>query len=311
MAHDTVTVEKYYITGTVAEIVNTTYGNMYIEDAEGNRLYIYGTWSADGSLRFDAMESQPVVGDVIKVCSVVGNYNGAQLKNAWIISVNASDDDEFEPKLSIADALAKGEAMAHDTVTDEKYYITGTVADISNTQYGNMNIVDADGNKIYVYGTWSADGSLRFDAMDSQPKVGDVITVYTVVGNYNGAQLKNAWIVSVTSSEGGNTETEGGELSIADAIAKGESMDHNTTTSEKYYITGTVADISNTQYGNMNIVDADGNKIYVYGTWSADGSLRFDAMESQPKVGDVVKLYTVVGNFNGPQLKNAWIIEIE
>ena len=284
MDHNTVTVEKYYITGTVTEIVNTTYGNLYIEDDQGNRLYVYGTWSADGSQRFDAMETQPVVGDVIKVLSVVGNYNGAQLKNAWIISMNASDEDEYEPKLSISDALAMGEAMEHNTVTDEKYYITGTVTEIKNTTYGNLYIEDAQGNRLYVYGTWNADGSQRFDAMESQPEVGDVITVYSVVGNYNGAQLKNAWIIDANASEGGNGEggdnndapTEG--VSTIATILAGENGDY-VAEGTVVGVTGRSALISDGTGMILVYVGSDpgcsvGDKVTVSGTTSVYGGAK-------------------------------------
>ncbi len=110
--------------------------------------------------------------------------------------------------VSIADAYAIGSSYAHNTTTTDKYYVTGKIKDVSNTEYGNMTIEDTNGNSIYVYGTWSADGKTRYDAMANKPVAGDTVTLYTVIGNYNGAQLKNAWITSVTSgSAGGGTTT--------------------------------------------------------------------------------------------------------
>ena len=102
---------------------------------------------------------------------------------------------EINGKISIADALAMGNAMEHNTTTVDKYYVTGTITDILNTTYGNMHIADDQGNTIYIYGLYDSTGSLRFNALDTQPAVGDTITVYTVVGNYNGPQLKNAWLI--------------------------------------------------------------------------------------------------------------------
>ena len=43
-------VTAYLVAGIITEVYNTTYGNLYIEDAEGNTLYIYGLYSADGSI---------------------------------------------------------------------------------------------------------------------------------------------------------------------------------------------------------------------------------------------------------------------
>ena len=122
-------------------------------------------------------------------------------------SVGPADPTELT---SIKDAVAKGLAMEHNTFTVEKYLVKGTVTEIANTQYGNLYIEDAEGNKIYVYGLYNNDGSVRFDAMTTQPKVGDVITVMSVIGQYNdAAQLKNAWLMNI----------EVPELSDADKVA--------------------------------------------------------------------------------------------
>ena len=83
--HNTYTDEKFLVAGKVVEIANTTYGNLYIEDAEGNKLYIYGLYDQTNA-RFDKMANQPAVGDTITVLSVAGQYNGtAQLKNATLV----------------------------------------------------------------------------------------------------------------------------------------------------------------------------------------------------------------------------------
>ena len=46
--------------------------------------------------------------------------------------------------------------------------------------------------------------------MANKPAVGDTITVYGVVGMYNAAQLKNAWITNIVAGEGG--EDDGGDV---------------------------------------------------------------------------------------------------
>ena len=109
--------------------------------------------------------------------------------------------------VSIKDALDLGVQMP--SYTDDKYYVTGIVDEIANTTYGNLYIKDADGNRLYVYGTYDATGANRFDAMENQPQVGDTITVYGVIGQYNGtAQMKNAWITAINGENiGGGTDT--------------------------------------------------------------------------------------------------------
>lgn len=104
--------------------------------------------------------------------------------------------------LTIEQALAIAKMQAHDTYTTQKYYITGTIKNVYNTQYGNMYIVDEEGNELCVYGLYSADGKTRYDAMSYKPVAGDEVTVYTVLGMYNTtAQGKSAWLDDVVAHE--------------------------------------------------------------------------------------------------------------
>ena len=200
--HNTYTDGKYLIAGIVTEVYNDTYGNMYIKDELGNVLTVYGTYSADGSVRYDAMESKPVAGDYVVLLGVLGQYNGtAQTKNAWIVSWTTPTD--------IPTANATG--TANPNYTADKYLVTGTVTEVANTQYGNLYIEDAQGNKLYIYGLYDQLGN-RYDAMTKAPAVGDTITVLTVLGAYNGApQAKNATLVAHTVAEGGEGGEDGGE----------------------------------------------------------------------------------------------------
>ena len=59
------TTNKMKVTGVITEVYNTTYGNMKITDGAGNILTIYGTYSADGSTRYDGMATKPVAGDTV------------------------------------------------------------------------------------------------------------------------------------------------------------------------------------------------------------------------------------------------------
>ncbi len=117
--------------------------------------------------------------------------------------------------------------------------------------------------------------------------------------------------VEEPKEEGGETAKDpaaDSELSIKDAIALGASKEHNVYTEGKYYVTGTITEISNETYGNMKIADKDGNVLTIYGTFDADGTNRFDKMETKPAVGDTVTIYGIIGQYNGtPQLKNGWI----
>ena len=117
--------EKYKVTGKIKNVYNTTYGNMYIEDENGNELTVYGTYSADGSTRYDAMSYKPVVGDTVIVYGVLGTYNSTpQMKDAWIIDVQIHECDWLQATCtapqtcSICNAV-KGDTLPHrDDDTD-------------------------------------------------------------------------------------------------------------------------------------------------------------------------------------------------
>ncbi len=68
-----VSTEYYCVMGKVVSIDNRTYGNMTIEDEEGNRLYIYGVNGPDGT-RYDALEHPPQVGDTVVLYGQMKNY---------------------------------------------------------------------------------------------------------------------------------------------------------------------------------------------------------------------------------------------
>ena len=103
--------------------------------------------------------------------------------------------------LTIPQALAIAK-LAGTSYTTQKYYITGTIKNVYNTQYGNMYIVDEDGNELCIYGLYTWDKAVRYDAMSYKPVAGDEVTVYTVLGMYNTTcQGKDAWLDEVVAHE--------------------------------------------------------------------------------------------------------------
>ncbi len=313
--HNIYTENKYYITGTITEVYSDIYGNMYVTDGNGNTLTIYGTWNADGTVRYDALETKPVAGDTIILYGIIGQYsNKPQMKNGWIV-----DELPAEPELPAGDtltipaAIELGLAQGANTYTADKYYVTGEIVAVSNSTYGNMYIVDAEGNQLLLYGSYSADGEVRYDELEYKPVAGDTVTVYGVVGTYNGneAQMKNVWITDVVKGEGvENTDPAADSvLSIEEAIALGASKLHNVYTENKYYVTGVITEVYSDIYGNMYIADEAGNTLTIYGTWNEDGTVRYDALETQPVAGDTIILYGIIGQYNStPQMKNGWIV---
>ena len=193
--HNTYTEEKYIVAGIIKEVYNATYGNMYLVDELGNTFTVYGTYSADGANRYDAMETKPVAGDYVVIIGVLGQYNGtAQMKNGWIQS--------FTTPITIPQANELGNTFEKNQYTEDKKVITGEITEVQNTTYGNVVIKDAEGNSILVYGLYNANGLVRYDAMATKPAVGDTITVLGIIGKYNAPQMKNGWLIGYTAGAG-------------------------------------------------------------------------------------------------------------
>ena len=258
------------------------------------------------------------IGDTITVTGQITNYKGEVefahgcTLDKWVNSGSATASYET---LTVKQAYDKGNAMEHDTTTDVKYKVTGIVKDIKHDTYGNMNITDGNGNTIYVFGSYSADGTTMYGDMDKKPVAGDTVTVLGVVGNYNGPQMKNVWILSFESpkmpsnEELGLPATDGAEITIEQAIKAGEKIPHNLYTENKYKVTGVIKEVYKAEYGNMYIMDAEGNTLNIYGTYNADGTVKYKDMEVKPIAGDTVTIYGAIGNYNGPQIKNGWIVD--
>ena len=236
--HNTYTDGKYYVVGVVESVYNTQYGNMYIVDEAGNRLTIYGTYDATGENGYAAMEDAPVAGDTVKLYGKIGYYSSAaQMKNAWIVEVTPGEtpapennDPAAESVLTIEQALALGATKTHNTYTENKYYVTGVITEIYNETYGNMKITDEAGNILTVYGTWDETGEIRFDAMETKPAVGDTVTVYGVIGQYNGtAQMKNGWFKAAPAVDDDDDDTTGGNTTGGDSTTGGATTGGATT----------------------------------------------------------------------------------
>ena len=231
-------------------------------------------------------------------CTVCGEAApGVQLPESWAQYTT----------ITVAEALALCEQFV-DAPSADRYYIIATVKEVTNASYGQLQIVDETG-EIMVYGTNSADGSLKYDQMGGDLKAGDVVLLYGTLQNYKGTtkEVQNAWLIDYVAVETAPVEptiTPESTITIEEALANAALVG----ATDRFYITATVQSIKNPAYGEMYIEDATG-EIYVYGAYSADGSIGYSAMEDKPYKGDTVTLYVTLGTHNGTaEIKNAWIV---
>ena len=71
------TSENYFVKGKIVSVENTTYGNVWIEDENGDRLYIYGIYDSKTNTRFDKMNPRPKAGDTVILYGQVQRYVSA------------------------------------------------------------------------------------------------------------------------------------------------------------------------------------------------------------------------------------------
>ncbi len=374
LTHDTTTEKKFNVTGKITNISNEAYGYMTIMDDSGNIIYVHGTYNEDGSVGYSSMADKPQEGDTVTLYTVVGNYNGAQLKNAWITNVVKGsgnegggstpdyDDESILALFTFGDNKVAGEIVDGSDIGTTKTYTLGNYSlAITNALKVYAGAYDPTGISCIKVGTSQSVGSFEFTvpsdveyvvfqiaqykAYASKVTINGVthdITTASNEGKYttvvvdtlttkkvsfatvSGSQrvmIDSIAFHSSAPSQGGNQgggNEGGGEvtppaeaetITISQALEMGAALTHNTVTPVKYYVEGVIVEVKDTYYGNMTIKDEQGNTILVYGSFSADGVKRFGEMENTPVAGDTVKLLTVVSNYNGAQLKNAWIIE--
>lgn len=140
--------ERFYIRGIVDAITNPTYGEMTISDDTGS-LYVYGTYSSDGKLRYSELEDKPYAKDEVFLSGILKNYKGkAELSSAWIIEFKHNEEEFDESSYTVMSV-----AEARNASKDTKIIVEGVVAKIS---YANgmipsgFYLVDQT-SSIYVY----------------------------------------------------------------------------------------------------------------------------------------------------------------
>ena len=124
--------------------------------------------------------------------------------------------------ITIAEALTMCEDFVSSPSSD-RYYIIATVKSVDNEAFGQLTIMDETG-EIMVYGTNSADGSLKYDQMGGDLKAGDLVLLYGTLQNYKGTtkEVQNGWLIDYVSVESAPVEptiTPDTEITIAEAIA--------------------------------------------------------------------------------------------
>ena len=159
---------------------------------------------------------------------------------------------------TVAELLALGGKLKDGEVTTVRAKVKATVESITDYTYGGMKLTDETGT-ISVYGSYSADGTLRYGEMTEAPLANYEVVLSCILKNFKGTvEINSAWILEFEELESNFNEADYTSMTIAEAREK--------AVNSKVKLTGVVAKIT---YANgkkpsgFYLVDGT-NSIYVY-----------------------------------------------
>ena len=259
--------KTYRVKGTCTSIENTVYGNWYIDDGTG-KVYVYGTLYEGATKQFEKHGLE--VGDIVTIEGPRKTYNGTiELVDVTVLDIEKSliKVEKVLPEGPIS--LEGGKTTAILTVKD-----------------GDFSVVIPEDASWLTAGEPYTVGTSTFVDLTAAPNEGGLrkttVTFKTKVG-------EKEYVAAA------DIEQEGAiaEVTVADFIAKPEGT-------ALYKLTGKVGKITNTTYGNFDLIDATG-KVLVYGLTNngAIGSNDKKFAELGIKEGDVVTIIGTRAAYNG------------
>ena len=257
--------KTYQVTGTVTSIVNTTYGNWYLNDGTGE-VYIYGTLDKNGGTKnFSSWGLE--VGDQITVQGPKTTYNGTvELVDVTVVKIVKSlikvDSLTVDGAVSSELPVAGGEITAHLTCKG-----TGVAVEIPADAKDWLGVTSS---------TVGANPTVTFYAKNNEG--GDRETTVT----FKTTDGSKEYTSQATISQKGAIV----ECSVAEFLAA-------EVGNAQYRITGVIQSVAKAEYGNIYIKDFSG-EAYVYGVGS-----KGDFEKLGLKVGDIVTLVGKRGEYKG------------
>src|SRR5690625_3027018 len=127
----------------------------------------------------------------------------------WFEDVNFQTEFDFSKEIftsikiyafytiTFEKALELGKLLEHNTISNEDYYVRGTIKSIDNSEYGNMYITNGE-DDFYVYGVFG-EGDKKYNQLDPKPVVRDEILIKGPLKNFSGnVEFNNTKLISMT-----------------------------------------------------------------------------------------------------------------
>jgi len=263
--------KTYRVTGTVKSIVNTTYGNWYLQDETGE-VYIYGTLDAKGQTK-NFLSLGLEVGDIVTVEGPKTVYNGTvELVDVTVIKIQKS--------------LVKVEGYDPEDAT-----------------------IPLEGGNVTVNLTCKTNNGISVEIPDEAKSwlgivsvTGGAEPVVVFHANANNGGDRTTTVVFKTTDDKGQEYTAQAVINQKGAIVAATVAEflEAPVGDTQYRITGVITQVANASYGNVYVRDWSG-ETYVYGI-GAKGDFEASGL----KAGDVVTLVGKRGEYKGtPQMTGA------
>ncbi|MBR4829275.1 MAG: BACON domain-containing protein [Muribaculaceae bacterium] len=266
--------KTYRVTGTVTKIVNTTYGNWYLQDETGE-IYIYGTLDAKGQTK-NFLSWGLEVGDIITIEGPKTLYNGTvELVDVTVINIQKS--------------LVKVEGYDPEDAT-----------------------IPVDGGNVVVNLSCKTTNGISVEIPDEAKDWLSIVSisggaepVVTFRAPANNGGDRSATVVFKTTDEKGKEYTaqatiyQKGSI-VAASVAEFLEAPVGDT---QYRISGVIISVANPTYGNVYLRDWSG-ETYVYGI-GAKGEFEAAGL----KEGDIVTLVGKRGEYKGTAQMTGAVLE--
>ena len=188
------TATEYKLTGTISNVVNTTYGNFDLTDASGT-IYVYGLYSPEGDNKYWSTAGVKA-GDVI---TIQGTYELYDTTNEVVNAKYVSHYGVTAEKTSVSLAAEGGS----DTVTLELINTNETIS----VEHNDKFTVTLNSNTLTISADANNTGATKSDTI--KVKVGDAYTEFAVsqAAQSTGGDATTSWHSESWSSATAHTNT--------------------------------------------------------------------------------------------------------
>lgn len=268
--------------------------NLYFTIGENNREFIcYNNVYLMDEKTMEAFKAKWIPGGKANIKGVVNVFGSKyQIYPSGLDCleiVNETDAEKvagFKNVLKLEDKYSRAFTLPSSTYVDVKWTVTGVGATIGEDGYTvTLNQLDDKAQEV------------TFTATITSGKESDTYTKKVTITKKL-APFQN--------------KVEGADIKTFKELKKAAPTKKGEETTEKFYTMGYISKVDNEKYGNVYIVDENGNEFYVYGLYNYNGKVGYSSMAAaeKPQVDDFVVVYGILSFYNSAQMKNAWLLQL-